>query len=118
MFRHDHVSDHDETIFLADAFQDFKEEVVAFRRTQKRLPPVATAGDRVQVSATIESLKSPTSGKATPGIKQQSVTNEHQKPHFSQKTREMGHPIVVSVEPSQPGESICCRGAKINSLPS
>jgi hypothetical protein len=59
VFRHDHVADHHQLITPADLLQHLEKQVAALGRAQKRLPPVTTAGDEVQVAGSVVALEAP-----------------------------------------------------------
>jgi len=56
VLRHDHVTDHDQYVALADLFQDFQKQIAAAGSAEQRLPAIATAGDEVQVSGTVVAM--------------------------------------------------------------
>src|ERR1700690_3243305 len=59
MLGHDHVAQYYERIPLPDLLEDSEKEVGGGRRTQKRLPMIATAGDEMKITATVEALETP-----------------------------------------------------------
>ena len=59
MLGHDHVAQYHERIPLPDLLEDSEKEVTAGGRAQKRLLMIATAGDEMQITATVEALETP-----------------------------------------------------------
>ena len=53
VLRHNYVSDHNETVTLADLLEYFEEEISSPRTTQQGTPMITTAGDEVQVSSVV-----------------------------------------------------------------
>ena len=50
---HDHVTDDDELVALAHPLQHGQKHAATARRGEKRLSPITTAGDEMQVSSTV-----------------------------------------------------------------
>src|ERR1700685_3272984 len=57
VLRHHHISHDDEPITLAGLFQNREEAVAGVRCAEKRQPPVAGAGDKVQVMRTVTAMQ-------------------------------------------------------------
>jgi len=56
MLRHDHVAQEQETVFPADSREFSHKEVPRAAASQKREPPVATEGDKVQIASAVVAL--------------------------------------------------------------
>lgn len=56
MFRHDHVSDDDESISAADLLEDLEKQIPAFRG-EIRTAAIATAGNEMQMSGLVTAMQ-------------------------------------------------------------
>ena len=63
MFRHDHISDNNKPIALADLFQNLQEAVALSGFTKQRLSSVTRTRDKVQVMSAVETLQAGRHGK-------------------------------------------------------
>jgi hypothetical protein len=54
VFRHDYVTQHYEAVTLSHVFQNSEKKIAALFASQQSLSAIATAGDEVQVSATVK----------------------------------------------------------------
>src|SRR5690349_17492646 len=57
MLRHYHVSGDDELVLYSDFFEDVQKKIFAARGPEQLPTVVATAGNKVEFPATVESLK-------------------------------------------------------------
>ena len=57
VLRHNYVSDHNESVTLADLLEYLEEEISSPRTTQQGTPMITTAGDEVQVPRVVITMQ-------------------------------------------------------------